>query len=68
MNDNAPDLDTLKGYRKTVAQVVAMYGDRFLPVFDRLDEEVRKMDARKKSLCCSLVSCFKINAADNKIS
>jgi len=33
-----------------MARIVTLYGDRFLPIFERLQEELKKAEQRKISL------------------
>lgn len=49
------NLEKLIAARDISAQIVARDGDEFLPIFERLDQEVEAMEARKEALEKALI-------------
>ncbi|GHB40060.1 hypothetical protein GCM10007094_31680 [Pseudovibrio japonicus] len=47
--DKPVTLEDLKMARKVAAKVVMRFGDRYLPILDRLDEEYKKMKNRENA-------------------
>ena len=42
---NRHDRDQIKAAYQTAAKIVALYGDRYMPVFERMHEELQKAEA-----------------------
>ena len=44
-----PDLEALKRGRQIAADLVANHGEKFLPIFQRMDDEVSKCEAYEEA-------------------
>lgn len=45
MSERQHSIEELEAYRAQAAQIVACYGERYLPIFERLDREVESRRA-----------------------
>lgn len=57
---NPPSLEVLERALKIAARIVVLYGETYLPIFNRLHEEVEKMKAMqcKKDLALLLSKSY----------
>lgn len=53
IRDEIP-MERLLKARLTAARIVARYGERFLPIFQRIDKEIRVRESRDKALSRAL--------------
>lgn len=55
MTSTPPTLDELIELRRSVAILVQRFGDRFMPVFERLDREVKNRQHHNEALSNALL-------------